>query len=191
MAMLIHVKNYARSREQQAAHLWMRNCGDELADKTMAIVGAGRIGRQVAAAGRFFGMRVVAMVAKIRPDQTESLGLDAVYSREHLSEMLGEADVLVLSVPHTPQTENMIDARAFQALKPGAVFINIARGQVVDESALIESLRAGRIAFAALDVAAVEPLPSASPLWDMPNVLISPHQHISTSLRFAAVSPCT
>ncbi len=175
MAMLIHVKNYSRSREQQAAHLWMRYCGDELADKTLAIVGAGRVGRQVAAAGRFFGMRVVAMVAKIRPDQAKSLGLDAVYSREHLSEMLSEADVLVLSVPHTPQTENMIDARAFQALKPGAVFINIARGQVVDESALIESLRAGRIAFAALDVAAVEPLPSVSPLWDMPNVLISPH----------------
>ncbi len=81
MAMLIHVKNYPRSREQQAAHLWMRYCGDELADKTLAIVGAGRVGRQVAAAGRFFGMRVVAVVAKIRPDQAKSLGLDAVYSR--------------------------------------------------------------------------------------------------------------
>jgi phosphoglycerate dehydrogenase-like enzyme len=175
MAMLIHVKNYHRSREQQAAYRWMRYCGDELEAKTLAIVGAGRVGRQVAAAGRFFGMRVVAMVAKIRPDQATSFGLDAVYPREDLSAMLSEADVLVLSVPHTPETENMIDARAFQALKPGAVFINIARGQVVDESALIESLRAGRIAFAALDVAAVEPLPSDSPLWDMPNVLISPH----------------
>jgi len=88
---------------------------------------------------------------------------------------LATADATVVTVPHTPETEGMIDRAAFAAMKPGSGFVNIARGAVVDEDALIEHLRDGHLGFAALDVAAVEPLAPDSPLWDMPNVLISPH----------------
>ena len=86
-----------------------------------------------------------------------------------------EADVLVLSCPHTPETEGLIGAEELAMLKPGAVLINIARGAVVNEPALIDALRSGRLGAAALDVAAEEPLPAGSPLWDLPNVLVSPH----------------
>ncbi len=85
------------------------------------------------------------------------------------------ADALVLCTPHTPETGSTIDAAAFAAMKPGVVLVNVARGQVIDEPALIEALRTGRVGFAALDVFAVEPLPASSPLWDMPNVIVSPH----------------
>ena len=100
---------------------------------------------------------------------------DAIYATHHLQSVLARADAVVVTTPHTPETEQMLDAQAFAAIKPGAAFVNIARGQIVDEQALIEGLRSGHIGFAALDVAAVEPLPDDSPLWDMPNVLISPH----------------
>jgi phosphoglycerate dehydrogenase-like enzyme len=98
-----------------------------------------------------------------------------VFGRDELHEVLSSADAVVLSVPHTVQTENLIDAAALAAMKPGGVLVNIARGQVVDEPAMIEALRTGHLGFAALDVAAVEPLPQDSPLWDLPNVVISPH----------------
>ncbi len=88
---------------------------------------------------------------------------------------LAQADAVVVTVPHTTETENMINAAAFAAMPPGVAFINIARGTVVDEDALIEACASGRIGFAALDVARVEPLAKESPLWDMRNVLISPH----------------
>jgi phosphoglycerate dehydrogenase-like enzyme len=89
--------------------------------------------------------------------------------------MLAETDCLVLATPQTPETEGLIGAAELAALKPGAVVINIARGSVLDEDALIAALESGQVGFAALDVARVEPLPADSPLWDMPNVLISPH----------------
>ena len=96
--------------------------------------------------------------------------------------MLGEADVVVVIVPHTPDTEQLIDGAALAAMRPGAFFINIARGMVVDEPALIAALQSGHLGGAALDVFAEEPLPPTSPLWDMPNVLVSPHS-ASTSDR--------
>jgi phosphoglycerate dehydrogenase-like enzyme len=108
--------------------------------------------------------------------------VDRYYELGHLPAMLRQADVLVLMVPHTPQTEKMIGLKELAALPRGAYFINTARGAVVDESALIEALRSGHLGGAALDVFAEEPLPPSSPLWGMPNVLISPHS-ASTSDR--------
>jgi phosphoglycerate dehydrogenase-like enzyme len=175
MAMLTHVKELARiQRDQQNRH-WERFCSDELSGKTMAIVGPGRIGRQVAKIGKAFGMQVLAMGSRGGVERLAELGVDALYTRERLHEMLGLADVVVLSCPHTPETENMIDAAAFAAMKPGVIFINIARGKVVVEPELVNALISGRIAFAALDVFAIEPLPVDSPLWSMQNVLVSPH----------------
>lgn len=89
--------------------------------------------------------------------------------------MLAGADCVVLSAPHTPETEDMIGAAEIQAMRPGTVLINVARGQMVDEAALLQALRDGHLAFAALDVFRTEPLPTDSPFWDLPNVLVSPH----------------
>ena len=118
---------------------------------------------------------MLALVNRKDPARAAELSADAVYGPGELHQALGRADYVVLAMPHTPQTERMIDARAFAAMKPGVVLINIARGQVVDEEAMIANLRSGHIAFAGLDVAMVEPLPDSSPLWDFPNVLICPH----------------
>ena len=175
LALLSHMRQLPHLQAEQRRHHWERFCGDELAGKTLAIIGAGEVGRRVAAVGACFGMRVVAL-GRTGSDRTaEQLGVDVLFPRERLHDMLAQADALVLSVPHTTETEGMIDEAALAALKPGGVFVNIARGQVVDQTAMIEALRSGRIGFAALDVFAVEPLPADSPLWDLPNVLISPH----------------
>jgi phosphoglycerate dehydrogenase-like enzyme len=175
LSLLTYIKGYDRLRDEQRQHLWNRYCGDELAGKTLAVIGAGQVGGRVVSIGRAFGMRVIAGVRHATPQRAAEMGADAVYPPEQLHALLGEADAIALVAPHTPETENMIDARAFAAMKDGAIFINIGRGQTVDEKALIASLRSGKLAFAGLDVAAVEPLPPDSPLWDMPNVFICPH----------------
>ncbi len=175
MALLSHVKRLEYLKSEQRAHRWERYCGDGLAGRTLAIIGVGEIGRRVAAIGRAFRMRVLAMNAVYTVSRATDLGVDVLYPPSELHAMLAAADVLVLSMPHTPETERMIDAAALAALKPGAMLVNVARGTVVDEPALIEALRNGHLDFAALDVTLVEPLPDKSPLWDLPNVLISPH----------------
>ena len=175
MALLGYVKGFDHLRSEQRAHHWQLSCGDELAGKTLAVVGAGQIGARVAAVGRAFAMRVVGSARNASDGRASELGLDALYPRDRLHEMLAEADAVVLSTPHTPETENLIDAAAIAAMKDGVVLVNIARGAVIDEAAMIAALRSGKIAFAALDVFGIEPLPADSPLWDMPNVLVSPH----------------
>ena len=175
LALLMRSKDLALLQRDQRAHRWERYCGGELAGRTIAIIGAGMIGAQTARVAKAFGMRAIGTLATPSPERAAALGLDAVYGQERLHAVLGEADAVVLCTPHTPATERMIDAAAIAAMKPGATLINIARGQVVDETAMIDALRRRHIGFAALDVATVEPLPADSPLWDMDNVLISPH----------------
>ena len=175
LALLSHVKELRRLQHDQKEHVWQRFCSDELDGKTMAIVGPGKIGGQVAQIARCFNMRVTVMGRRGGPERANELGVDAVYTRDQMHEMLGAADAVVLSCPHTPETEGLIDRAAINAIKPGAMFVNIARGQVVDEAALLEALQSGRIAFAGLDVFQKEPLPADSPFWDMPNVMINPH----------------
>ncbi len=175
LTLLSHVKRQHRVQEEQRQHRWERFCGDELDGKTLAIVGTGSIGSRVASVGRAFGMRITALARAGSSRTAGELEVDRLFPFDRLHEMLAEADALVLAVPHTPETDGLIDRAAFAAVKRGAVFVNVARGQVVDEAALIDALRTGRVAFAGLDVFAVEPLPADSPLWDLPNVIISPH----------------
>ncbi len=174
-ALLFHSKRLAHLQAEQRAHHWERYSARELGDLTLAIVGLGRIGREVARIARCFGMTVWAMGREERPDRAATDGVDRVFRRDELSSMLAGADCVVLCVPHTPDTTGMIGRAELAALKPDVVLVNIARGVVIDEAALIEALREGRIGLAALDVFHTEPLPADSPLWDLPNVLINPH----------------
>jgi phosphoglycerate dehydrogenase-like enzyme len=140
---------------------------------TALIVGAGSIGTETGRLLRAAGVAVRGIARTARPpdDVFERIG-----GRDDLHEALAEADHVVNVLPRTPSTERMFDADAFAAMKPTASFVNIGRGATVDEPALIEALRTGSIGGAALDVFAVEPPPADSPLWRMPNVLVSPHR---------------
>jgi phosphoglycerate dehydrogenase-like enzyme len=175
LALLMQAKELPRLQRDQKAHRWERYCCGELSGKTLAIIGAGRIGAQTARVAKAFNMRVIGTLANPSPARAAELGLDSVHGQAELMQVLARADAVVLSTPHTPATEKMIDATAIAAMKPGVTLINIARGIVVDEAAMIDALRRRHIGFAALDVATIEPLPADSPLWDMDNVLISPH----------------
>ena len=166
------------ARDNQVKHHWrgmisdLSKREDELGGKTLLIVGLGRIGSHLAGLARAFGMRVIAT----KRDVASGAGAaDAVFPDAALSEHLPEADFVALTCPLTPQTEGLINARSLAAMKPSAYLINVARGRVVDEPALIKALGEGRIAGAGLDCTVEEPLPNASPLWDIPNVLITPH----------------
>lgn len=175
MVMLEHTKQAALARQQQQQHLWKRFATEELTGKTLAIVGYGRIGQEVARLAKAFDMRVIANKRRTEGYSAESLGIDHLYSWDGLYEMLSEADFVCLITPHTPETEGLFNKAAFAAMKPGAMLINIARGVVVVEPDLLAALDSGHLAHAALDVAAVEPLPTDSPLWDHPKVTIYPH----------------
>jgi len=181
MAMLMFGKGAFRMLADQKAHRWERYAGEDLAGKMVGIVGVGRIGREVARVVRGLDARVVGTVRMVGERTAEDLHLDRLLPTADLDQILSELDFLVLTCPHTPETEGLINAERLAALKAGAVLINLARGAVVDEPALIAALRTGKLAGAALDVVAKEPLAPDSPLWDMPNVLISPHS-ASTAL---------
>jgi phosphoglycerate dehydrogenase-like enzyme len=174
-ALLFHVKGFANILERQRAHRWEKFCGDELDRKTLAIVGPGRIGRQIAKNGRSFGMTVWAMGRNNDPARAAELGVDRLFARDELREMLAGADALVLCAPHTPETEGLLGPDEVAAMKPGIMLVNIARGVIIDEAAMIGALKSGRIAYAALDVFNEEPLPDTSELWDLPNVLVNAH----------------
>jgi D-2-hydroxyacid dehydrogenase (NADP+) len=145
---------------------------DELGGKTLLIVGLGRIGSRLATLARAFGLRVIATK---RDPSTGAGAADRVVADGQLRELLPEADIVALTCPLTPQTEKLIGEAALAAMKPSAYLVNVARGRVVDEPALITALAAGRIAGAALDCTVEEPLPETSPLWGFDNVLITPH----------------
>ncbi len=175
LILLMHARKLAHLADLQRRRRWERFCGAELEGGTLAIVGAGEIGRRVAAVGRCFGMRVCALASPGSRRSAAELGVDALFPDDALHELLAQADALVLSVPHTPETDGLVDAAAFAALKPGAVVVNVARGGVVDEPALLQALRDGRVALAGLDVFVDEPLPADSPFWELPNAIVSPH----------------
>jgi glyoxylate/hydroxypyruvate reductase A len=177
MVLLAHYKGLRSALDNQARKHWERYAGTDLEGRTMAIVGLGRIGSEVARLARALGMRTIGTNT-----QAAHAAVDEFFELSHLPDMLARADVLVLCVPHTPQTEAMIGAAELAALPQGAYFINIARGAVVDEAALVEALQSGHLVGAALDVFAEEPLPESSPLWTMLNVFVSPHS-ASTSDR--------
>ncbi|MFN8537150.1 MAG: D-2-hydroxyacid dehydrogenase [Thermomicrobiales bacterium] len=186
MSALMFIKNAAYLLAEKQQHSFNRFCAGEMTGKTLAVVGPGRVGSNVARLARAFGMRTTALPRRDR--SAEEIGVDKVYQRAELHTMLAEADVVVLIMPHTPETENMIDAAAIAQLKPTAILVNIARGQVIDEDALIDALRNNRIAGAALDVFRKEPLPADSPLWDLPNVIINPHSASTADTEDAKIT---
>ena len=145
---------------------------DELGGKTLLIVGMGDIGSRVAKLAKAFDMQVIA----IKRDPTTAHGpADEIHTPDQLLPLLGRADYVVLNCPLTPATDGLINAAALAAMKRSAYLINMARGRVVDESALIAALQSGQIAGAGLDTTQVEPLSPDSPLWAMENVIITPH----------------
>lgn len=173
LARLIHT-----ARDNQAGKVWrgmisnIAEREDELTGKTLLIVGMGRIGGTLARIAKAFEMRVIG----VRRDPAAGAeGADEVHATSRLAELLARADIVVLACPLTPETENLIDAAALARMKPTAHLINVARGKVVDETALLAALAAERLAAAGIDVAREEPLPASSPLWAMPNVLLTPH----------------
>jgi D-2-hydroxyacid dehydrogenase (NADP+) len=176
--MLALARRLPEARDNQHARRWrgmspdIASREDQLTGKTLLIVGLGRIGLKLARLAKAFDMRVVAVKRDPGTGRGET---DAVHGIARLHPLLAEADVVAVTCPLTPETENLIDAAALAAMKPAAHLVNVARGRVVDEAALIEALQQRRIAAAGLDVAREEPLPADSPLWAMPQVLITPH----------------
>jgi phosphoglycerate dehydrogenase-like enzyme len=164
---------------------WKLYARPELRDSTLGIVGYGSIGREVGRIGQAFGMKVLALrrstgrakqgFAAERTGDPAGTIPDRVYPPDALHDMLAECDYVVVAVPLTPQTTHLIGEAELKAMKPTAYLVNIARGPIVDEQALIHALRQGRIGGAGLDVFEEEPLPAGSPLWDLENALLSPH----------------
>ena len=184
MAMLMFAKNYVWMERDKKAKRWERYCGEELTGKTLAIVGIGRVGQEVGRHGKRMDMRVTGM----RRSDAPVPDVDKLFDRAELHAMLREADFLVLAAPHTPETEGIIGEAELAVLKPSAVLINVGRGALVDEDALIRALREKRLAGAALDVLRDEPPPQDSPLWDMPNVIISPHSASTVTQENARIT---
>ena len=172
--------------ELQRERTWQPLEGAELRDVTVGIVGLGSIGRAVGALATAFGCRVVAVrrrgeagsSSSGRDDEKEPFGevvLDRVGGPEMLPELLAESDFIVLAAPLTSETEQMINAQTLAMVKPGAWLINVARGRLIDERALIRALREGELGGAVLDTFRDEPLPATSPFYDLPNVIVTPH----------------
>lgn len=172
--MLMFVKKAPEIFRLQDAHKWVRVNPTGLRDKTVGIVGLGNIGREVARLSKAFGMKVIA-TRRGAKQPGKARYVDTVLPSSRLSDLLGESDFVVLSLPFTPETEKIIGEKELRMMKPSAFLINIARGGVVDEDALLNALEEKKIAGAGLDVFATEPLPSESRLWDMENVIVSPH----------------
>ena len=164
-------RNVARHLAQQAARDWTTIYSDDLGAKTLGIVGYGGIGRAAGRIGRAFGMRVLGA----RRTPVEDDVLDRFVPLERLHDLLAESDYVVLSMPFDDSTRGMIGAAEFAAMRDSAVLINVARGGVVDEPALVDALRARAIRGAVLDVTSEEPLPETSPLWALDNCVLTPH----------------
>ncbi len=175
-----------QARAEWPTQRWEKFAAPELHQATVGVMGYGSIGREVGRLAHAFGMRVLALRRAGgvgRPPEFELPELagrpgaepDLIFTPDRLAEMLPACDYVVLALPHTPATYHFIDEVALRAMKPSAFLVNIGRGALVDEVALVRALREGWIAGAALDVFEQEPLPADSPLWKMENVIISPH----------------
>lgn len=166
------------ARDNQHKKVWRGMLGDlsqredELGGKTLLVVGMGRIGSHLAMLAKAFGMKVIGI--RRDPALGEN-GADSIYGMGDLVKLVPQADIVALTCALTPETAGLMSAAAFAAMKPTSMFVNVARGKVADEEALIKTMQAGRIWAAAIDVTAEEPLPAASPLWALPNVFVTPH----------------
>ncbi|TMJ69156.1 MAG: D-2-hydroxyacid dehydrogenase [Alphaproteobacteria bacterium] len=179
MALILALsRRLPEARDNQAKRVWRGMIGDlsrredELGGKTLLVVGLGQIGGRLAELAKAFDMRVVGQ----RRDPAAGRGAaDAVHAMGEFNSLLAEADFVALTCPLTTETENLVGAEALARMKPSAYLVNVARGRVVDEPALVEALTARRIAGAGIDVTAEEPLSQSSLLWGMEHVLLTPH----------------
>jgi phosphoglycerate dehydrogenase-like enzyme len=172
LGLLAFTKGLPRLRADQQAHHWDHYPVPELRGGTLLILGLGAIGTEVARLAKAFGMRTLGIN---RRGASDSPHVDETHAPDRLHDLLARADAVVVTLPLTTETLGMLDEQALGHLKPDAILVNAGRGAVIDEPALVRALRAHRLRGAALEVFATEPLPTDSPLWDLPNVLISPH----------------
>jgi phosphoglycerate dehydrogenase-like enzyme len=172
--MLMFAKNAPLYFQGKLTKTWERKESITLRGKTLGIMGLGNVGKELARIAKAFGMRVIA-----NRRSTKKVGraknVDLLLPSSDLHQLLKESDFVALTLPLTPDTEKMLGVKEFEMMKNSAYIINISRGQIIDEEALIKALKSNHIAGAGLDVVAIEPLPQNSKLWDMPNVIISPH----------------
>ena len=174
LGILYFTKKVRRLVESQRAHKWENFGVGWVPDKVVGIVGYGEIGQECGRLAKAMGMKVHAVRRNPERSKEDPL-LERVFPSAQLHEMLQEVDVVIAAAPLTHNTRHMLSDSEFNAMKRSAIVINVGRGPVIDEAALIRALQAKTIAGAALDVFEEEPLPPTSPLWDMENVLISPH----------------
>ncbi len=179
MMILSIVRRLPELIELQRERTWQPLPARELRQVTIGIVGLGSIGRSVARLALAFGARVIGTRKETNApkDLAEPIpdGLDRILGHDALSELLAEADFVVLALPLTPETDNLMDSARLAQMKPGSWLINVARGRLVDQRALLRALRDGPLEGAVLDTIWEEPLPSSSPLWDAPGLIITPH----------------
>jgi phosphoglycerate dehydrogenase-like enzyme len=166
-------KEMPRVNTWKAERHWERFCGQEVFGSRMTLIGLGRVGSRIAVLSSALGMEVTGH-RRTTGGQTPP-GVSTVVDAAGLDAALPETDILVIAAPDTPETTNLIDRRRLSLLPAHAVVVNVGRGSLIDEPAMIEMLQAGRLRGAGLDVFAKEPLPADSPLWAMPNVIVSPH----------------
>jgi phosphoglycerate dehydrogenase-like enzyme len=188
-ALLDGVKEFGRLRRQQRQHRWQKFVIHELYGRALLAIGIGEIGASIAGVAKAFGMHVSAFRRRPSRDGVPAM-VDELVDAGGLSAALGRADYVVASLPLTERTRGMIGADLFAAMKPSALFVNVGRGRTVDQAALVQALAWKQLAGAILDVFEEEPLPADSPLWDMPNVLVSPHMCADTPMymeRFTAL----
>jgi len=196
-SMLAFARRFPVTFALQQKHEWPKGrwaalLGAELRGATIGIIGYGSIGREIGRLAKAFGMRVLA--SKRNPTRRDDVGyripgagdaqmqyVDGVFGPDQLQEMVSACDYVVVALPLTPETRGIVSESVIRAMKPTAYFVNISRGEVVDEEALIRALREGRIAGAGLDVFWQEPLPPDSPLYDLPNVILTPHIAATTA----------
>jgi len=171
-------KRFREADGHQRAHAYVRTYGRTVAGATLGIVGMGSIGCAVAERARALGLRVLGLRRSAAPG-ADPAPAHELFGPERLHEMLSRSDAVVVAAPETPDTRRLIDAAALAAMKRGALLVNVARGALVDEAALVEALRSGQLGAAALDVFEQEPLPPGSPLWELPNVYVSAHSSVS------------
>lgn len=171
--LLLFVKDLRRTLDLQREHRWQHRESERLAGRRLLVIGAGSVGRAIARLARAAGMRVEGVARRRRDDDPD---FDRVETAGALPDLLPGAEFVVVSAPLTPDTRGMVDEAAFAAMPPGVRFVNVGRGPIVDEAALLAALRSGHVAAAALDVFAHEPLPPDHPFWDLDQVVVSPHQ---------------
>ena len=172
--MLMIVKQAPQCFELKQTKQWRRPTPSVLWGKTVGVVGLGNIGREIARLAKAFRMRVLA-TRRSAKETGRARYVDILFPPEQLAQLLAESDFVVIAVPLTPETRKLIGEKELRAMKPTAYLINIARGGIIDEEALIRALEEHWIAGAGLDVFATEPLPATSRLWELPGVIFSPH----------------